>query len=284
MNAPKSIAVDATSTGAGGQNAPSVWAAPRLTMRFWPVFLRNLLVWRKLAIPSLVGNIAEPLMWLVAFGYGMGALVGKINVDGTPVPYILFLASGSICMSAMQAASFEALYSAFSRMHVQKTWDGIMNAPVGLDDIVLAEMLWAAFKSLFTVTAILCVMLVLGISHSPKLLVAWPILLGVGITFSCIALVFNALAKGYDFFTYYFTLFLTPMMFLSGIFFPLDQLPVAVRVVADWLPLSNAVALVRPLFMDQWPADALRHALVLVVYAAVAFWVALALTRKRFRK
>jgi len=264
----------------------SVWRAPQLSMRFWPVFLRNLLVWRKLAIPSLVGNIAEPLMWLVAFGYGMGALVGQISVGGpdgvVQVPYILFLASGSICMSAMQAASFEALYSAFSRMHVQKTWDGIMNAPVGLDDIVLAEMLWAAFKSLFTVTAILGVMLALGISHSPKLLVAWPILLGVGITFSCIALIFNALAKGYDFFTYYFTLFLTPMMFLSGIFFPLEQLPVAVRVVADWLPLSNAVALVRPLFMDQWPVEAARHALVLTAYAVVSFWVALALTRKRF--
>ncbi|MDO8449233.1 MAG: ABC transporter permease, partial [Rhodoferax sp.] len=183
----------------------------------------------------------------------------------------------------MQAASFEALYSAFSRMHVQKTWDGIMNAPVGLDDIVLAEMLWAAFKSLFTVTAILGVMLALGISHSPRLLLAWPILLGVGITFSCIALIFNALAKGYDFFTYYFTLFLTPMMFLSGVFFPLEQLPVAVRVVADWLPLSNAVQLVRPLFMDQWPANVARHALVLLAYTGVAFWVALALTRKRFR-
>ncbi|MDZ7890886.1 MAG: ABC transporter permease [Rhodoferax sp.] len=262
----------------------SIWRAPELSMRFWPVFLRNLLVWRKLAIPSLVGNIAEPLMWLVAFGYGMGALVGQITVNGQQVPYILFLASGSICMSAMQSASFEALYSAFSRMHVQKTWDGIMNAPVSLDNVVLAEMLWAAFKSLFTVTAILGVMLVLGISHSPKLLVAWPILLGVGITFSCIALIFNALAKGYDFFTYYFTLFLTPMMFLSGVFFPLDQLPSAVRVVADWLPLSNAVALVRPLFMDQWPTDALRHGLVLVAYATGAFWVALAFTRKRFSK
>jgi lipooligosaccharide transport system permease protein len=266
----------------------TIWRTPQLSMRFWPVFLRNLLVWRKLAIPSLVGNIAEPLMWLVAFGYGMGALVGKITVtstggDATQVPYILFLASGSICMSAMQAASFEALYSAFSRMHVQKTWDGIMNAPVGLDDIVLAEMLWAAFKSLFTVTAILGVMLALGISHSPKLLVAWPILLGVGITFSCIALIFNALAKGYDFFTYYFTLFLTPMMFLSGVFFPLEQLPQTVRTVADWLPLSNAVALVRPLFMDQWPTDIARHALVLLAYTVVAFWLALALTRKRFR-
>ena len=267
----------------------SVWRAPQLSLRFWPVFLRNLLVWRKLAIPSLVGNIAEPLMWLVAFGYGMGALVGQITVPGVnggdvKVPYILFLASGSICMSAMQAASFEALYSAFSRMHVQKTWDGILNAPVGLDDIVLAEMLWAAFKSLFTVTAIMAVMLALSISHSPKLLLAWPILLGVGITFSCIALIFNALANGYDFFTYYFTLFLTPMMFLSGVFFPLEQLPSAVRVLADWLPLSNAVALVRPLFMDQWPTQWLHHAMVLVVYAVVSFWVALALTRKRFNR
>jgi lipooligosaccharide transport system permease protein len=270
--------------------APGIWRVPALSLRFWPVFLRNLLVWRKLAIPSLVGNIAEPLMWLVAFGYGMGALVGQVTISsgagGGPsvhVPYILFLASGSICMSAMNAASFEALYSAFSRMHVQKTWDGIMNAPVSLDDVVLAEMLWAAFKALFTVTAILGVMLGLGISHAPKLLLAWPVLLGVGITFSCIALIFNALARGYDFFTYYFTLFLTPMMFLSGVFFPREQLPATVRAISDWLPLTNAVDLVRPMFMDQWPANPLRHLLVLVVFTVASFWIALALTRKRFR-
>jgi lipooligosaccharide transport system permease protein len=261
----------------------SIWRFPDLSPRWWPVFLRNLLVWRKLAIPSLVGNIAEPLMWLVAFGYGMGALVGSVNLGGQQVPYILFLASGSICMSAMNAASFEALYSAFSRMHVQKTWDGIMNAPVNLDNIVLAEMLWAAFKALFTVTAILGVMLALNISHSPKLLAAWPVLLFAGVAFSCIALIFNALAKGYDFFTYYFTLFLTPMMFLSGVFFPRDQLPPALHVFSDWLPLTNAVELVRPMFMDRWPDDALRHALVLGAYAVAAFWIALALTRKRFR-
>ena len=278
-----SATVSSPTTG----GALSIWRVPHLSLRFWPVFLRNLLVWRKLAIPSLVGNIAEPLMWLVAFGYGLGALVGQVTVNGdagaTKVPYILFLASGSICMSAMNAASFEALYSAFSRMHVQKTWDGIMNAPVLLDDIVLAEMLWAAFKAIFTVTAILGVMLALGISHSPKLLLAWPVLLGVGMTFSCIALIFNALAKGYDFFTYYFTLFLTPMMFLSGVFFPREQLPPVVRVVAEWLPLSNAIELVRPLFMDQWPSHPVRNGLVLVAYTVLGFWLALALTRKRFR-
>ena len=255
-----------------------------MRLRFWPVFLRNFLVWRKLIIPSLIANIAEPLMWLVAFGYGMGALVGEVTLGEQQVPYIVFLASGSICMSAMNAATFEALYSAFSRMHVQKTWDGIMNAPVLLDDVLLAEMLWAAFKAVFTVSAILCVMLGLGIVQSWKVLLAWPILLGVGITFSCLALIFNALAKGYDFFTYYFTLFLTPMMFLSGVFFPLDSLPDAVRWVAMVLPLTQAVALVRPLFMDQWPTDVLLHLGVLTAYAVVAWLIALHLTRKRFRQ
>jgi lipooligosaccharide transport system permease protein len=267
--------------------SPSIWRAPDLSLRWWPVFLRNFLVWRKLALPSLIGNIAEPLIWLVAFGYGMGALVGQVHVvtaaGAVQVPYLLFLASGSICMSAMQAASFEALYSAFSRMQVQRTWDGIMNAPVGLDDILLAEMLWAGFKAIFTVTAIMLVMLALQISHSPKLLLAWVVLAGTGIVFSSLALIFNALAKGYDFFTYYFTLFMTPMMFLSGVFFPLEQLPRAVQVVAAWLPLSNAVALVRPLFMDRWPDDALLHLAVLAAYAVVAFWIALAMTRRRFR-
>ncbi|HMZ87401.1 MAG TPA: ABC transporter permease, partial [Giesbergeria sp.] len=91
-----------------------------------------------------------------------------------------------------------------------------------------------------------------------------------------------ALAKGYDFFTYYFTLVLTPMMFLSGVFFPREQLPTVVRHISDWLPLTNAVELVRPLFMDQWPAHPLRHGLVMVATTVAAYWVALALTRKRF--
>jgi lipooligosaccharide transport system permease protein len=136
----------------------------------------------------------------------------------------------------------------------------------------------------FTVTAILGVMLALGISYSPKLMLVLPVLVLVGITFSCLALVFNALAKGYDFFTYYFTLGLTPMMFLSGVFFPRAQLPPLVQSLSDWLPLTHAVELVRPLFMDRWPDAPALHLAVLVAYAAVGFWVALALTRKRFAK
>ncbi len=255
----------------------SMFALPRISLRCWPVVQRNWLVWKKLALPSLLGNIAEPLIILVAFGYGLGALVGRVN----DLPYILFLASGSICMSTMYAASFEAMYSAFSRMQIQKTWDSILNAPIALDDIVLAEMLWAGIKALISATAIAAVLVALGISRAPTLLLALPVLFLVGLTFAAIALVFNALARGYDFFTYYFTLVLTPMTFLSGVYFPVDQLPGWLQQVAAVLPLSAAVELVRPLVIGVWPARWWPSLALLIAYAAAAFWLALALTRRR---
>ena len=258
----------------------SFYAAPHITLRFWPVLLRNLLVWKKLAVPSVIGNIAEPLITLVAFGYGLGSMIGQIE----GLPYIQYLASGSVAVSAALAATFEALYSAYSRMQVQKTWDSIMNAPIALDDIVFAEMLWAAMKSLFSVTAILMVIFALGISRAPTMLLALPVLAFVGVTFASIALVFNALAKGYDFFTYYFTLVLTPMTFLSGVYFPINQMPGWLQAVAQVLPLTAAVEVVRPLMIGHMPAEILRPLAVLLAYALGGYYLALVLTRRRFFK
>jgi lipooligosaccharide transport system permease protein len=258
----------------------SFYAAPNISLRFWPVLLRNLLVWKKLAVPSVIGNIAEPLITLVAFGYGLGSMIGQ--VEG--LPYIQYLASGSVAVSAALAATFEALYSAYSRMQVQKTWESIMNAPIALDDIVFAEMLWAAMKSLFSVAAIMVVIFALDISRAPAMLLALPVLGFVGITFASIALVFNALAKGYDFFTYYFTLVLTPMTFLSGVYFPIHQMPGWLQAIAQVLPLTAAVELVRPLMIGQVPADIVRPLLVLAAYALGGYYLALVLTRRRFFK
>jgi lipooligosaccharide transport system permease protein len=222
---------------------------PAFSLRFLPIWRRNFLVWKKLAVASVLGNIADPLITLIAFGYGLGSLLQTVN----GIPYIHFLASGSICMSIMMASSFEALYSAFSRMHVQKTWDALMNAPLALDDVVLAEMLWAATKSLFSAIAILAVMFLLGIGLHPHTLLVLPVLFLVGMTFASLGLVMNALAKGYDFFTYYFTLVLTPMMFLSGVYFPTAELPDWLQAISSCLPLSAAVNLVRPMILGGWP-------------------------------
>lgn len=256
----------------------SFYAPPRPTARFWPVVMRNFLVWKKLAAASTLGNVAEPLITLVAFGYGVGSLVGQI--DGRP--YIEYIASGTVAASAGLAATFEALYSAYSRMAIQKTWDSILNAPIALDDIVFAEMLWAAIKALFSCIAILAVIFLLGISRAPSMLLALPVLALVGVTFASLALVFNALAKGYDFFTYYFTLVITPMTFLSGVYFPIAQMPGWLQGFARILPLKAAVDLVRPLVLGQMPADPVRPLLILAAYAVAGYYLALVLTRRRF--
>jgi lipooligosaccharide transport system permease protein len=166
-------------------------------------------------------------------------------------------------------------------MHVQKTWEAIMNAPLDLDDIVLAEALWAGSKSLLSGTAILAIIWVLGLSHAPQTLWIVPLALLIGVTFACMALVMNAISPSYDFFLYYFTLVITPMTLLSGVFFPVSQLPPALQSVSGVLPLYHAIALVRPLVSGGWPATPLLHVAVLLGYATVAFVLALVLTRRR---
>lgn len=243
------------------------------------VYRRNLLVWRKLAGASLLGNVADPLITLMAFGYGMGHWIREIDT----VPYIVFLSAGSICMSTMMAASFESLYSAFSRMQAQRTWESIMNAPLELADVVAAEWLWAATKSVFSGVAILLVILLLGVSNSVKLLWVLPLVALIGLLFAAIGLCINALAKGYDFFSYYFTLVLTPMVFVCGVYYPTTGLPGWLAAIAQWLPLTAAVELVRPLVLDQWPASPFRHLAVLIGYTVAAITLAQYLTHRRFK-
>lgn len=258
----------------------SPFAPPRLSPRLLAVWRRNFLVWKKLALPSIVGNLADPVIYMLGLGYGLGMLVPE--VEG--VSYIAFLAGGTLAYSTMNAATFEALYSGFSRMHTQKTWEAIMNAPVSLDDIVAAELLWAASKACLAGVAILAVVALFGFAASPLALAAIPVIFLTGLCFAALGLIMTALAPSYDFFMYYFTLVITPMTLLSGVFFPQGQLPDAVRTVAECLPLSHAVALVRPLLLGELPTQAGLHLAVLAGIAVAAFWLALGLTRRRLLK
>ncbi|MDO8932459.1 MAG: ABC transporter permease [Rhodocyclaceae bacterium] len=250
---------------------------PELSTRAFAVWRRNYMVWKKLAIPSVLGNLADPMIYLFGLGYGLGSLLPQVG----GVSYIAFLAAGTVCASTMNAASFEALYSGFSRMHVQKTWEAIMNAPVSLDDVVAGEWLWAAAKATLSGTAILGVIALLGFVHSPLALWAVPAIFLTGLCFAALGLIVTALAPSYDFFMYYFTLFITPMTLLSGVFFPVDQLPAGFQMATHAMPLAHAVQLIRPLLFGQVPDAPLLHVAVLAGVAAAAFWIALILTRRR---
>jgi Nod factor-specific ABC transporter NodJ protein len=151
----------------------------------------------------------------------------------------------------------------------------------GLDDIVLAEAVWAASKSLLSGMAILVIIWALGLSHS--LLTLWiiPLTVLIGLTFGSLGLVMTALAPSYDFFLYYFTLVITPMVLLCGVFFPVAQLPPLLQNVSAALPLTHAIDLVRPLVTGRTPHWAWLHIGVLAAYAAGGFYLALVLTRRR---
>lgn len=253
---------------------------PDLSLRALAVWRRNFLVWRKLALPSLLGNLADPMIYLFGLGYGLGGLLPQIE----GVPYIAFLAAGTVCASTMNAASFEALYSAFARMHVQRTWEGIMNAPISLDDVLAGECLWAAAKASLSGAAILAVIWALGYVASPLALWALPAIFLTGLCFAALGLIVTAVSPSYDFFMYYFTLFVTPMVLLCGVFFPVDQLPAFVQSAAAWLPLWHSVALIRPLIFGELPANPLLNIAALSAIAVLAFWIAAGLARRRFLK
>jgi lipooligosaccharide transport system permease protein len=256
------------------------YALPSMSLRFVPVWRRNLLVWRKLAGASILGNLADPLIYVLGLGYGLGSMLPQVG----GVPYIAFLAAGMVCSSTMNSATFEAMYSAFSRMHVQRTWDAIMMAPLDLDDVVLAELVWTASKSVLSGATILAVIWFLGLSHS--LLSLWVLALVplVGLTFGALALVTTALARSYDFFTYYFTLVITPMNLVCGVFFPVEKLPPAFQAAAALLPLTHAVALCRPLLLGEVPSQIAVHVVVLLAYAGGGFYAASVLFRQRLLK
>jgi lipooligosaccharide transport system permease protein len=184
----------------------------------------------------------------------------------------------------MMSASFESMYSSFSRMHVQRTWDAIMNAPVMLDDVVFGEAIWAASKAFMSGAAVLIVAAALGLVASPLALWVLPIVFITGLAFAGMGLIMTSLSPSYDFFMYYFTLGVTPMMLVSGVFFPLNQLPPWLQTAAHALPLTHAVALVRPLMNGAVPQFVGAHVLVLLTYAAVSCYVALVLARRRLLK
>jgi lipooligosaccharide transport system permease protein len=258
----------------------SYYALPQFSWRFFPIWRRHWLVWKKIAAASIMGHLADPVIYMLGLGYGLGSLLPEMG----GMSYMAFLAAGTVCYSTMNSASFEALYSGFARMHEQRTWEAIMNTPISLDDVVLSEILWAATKSLMSGVAVLSVIWLLGLSHSLMSLWMIPLALLIGLAFAAIALIMTALAPAYDFFMYYFTLAITPMMMLCGVFFPVSQLPDSMQIVANVLPLTHAVDLARPLMSGVVPPQALLHIMVLLTYTLVGFYVSLVLFRRRLSK
>jgi len=247
-------------------------------MRWIAVWRRNFLVWRKLFIASVLTNLADPLILLFGLGYGLGALLP--SVEG--MSYMAFFAAGTLCSATMFTASFESMFSGFSRMHGQKTWDAILYAPLTIDDVVGGEIMWAASKAWLSGATILAVVAVFGLATNPLVVLTLPVAFLVGLAFAAVGMIMTVLAKNWDFFSFYMTLIMTPMTMVSGVFFPAEQLPRPVLAVAQVLPLYHGVELVRPLVAGRLPSNVALHIAVLLVYAAAGYALTIMFARRRF--
>jgi lipooligosaccharide transport system permease protein len=209
--------------------------------RAFRVWQRNLTVYTKLYRSSIVFNFVEPMLYLVALGFGLGAFVKEIN----GIPYMNFIAPGIIASSSMFATVSECTYGTYVRMTYQKTFDAILATPVNVNDLIAGELLWGATKSMLYGTVVTIVISAFGLVDSFLIIIVIPILFLSGLIFAETALIAVAVVPGIDSFSYFFTLLVTPSFLFSGIFFPLDTLPPLVANIAFFTPLYHLVNICR---------------------------------------
>jgi lipooligosaccharide transport system permease protein len=250
---------------------------PTLRLESLTVWRRNALVWRKLMAASLLLHFGEPLIYLLGIGYGLGRFVGEI--DG--MPYFTFLASGFIAWSAMNVASMESMWSVYTRMVPQQTYEAILATPAEVDDIVIGELLWCGTKSLMSGSAILAVAAMLGAVNDWSALLIIPVIFLTGVCFAAPGLVVTAYARAYEYFNFYMTLIMTPMFILCGVFYPVNSLPGPVQSAVQFLPLTHAVEIIRPIVVGQPVTDLGLHLGALALFGLVSTWAATILFRRR---
>ncbi len=198
-------------------------------------------MYTKLYKTSFALNFAEPALYLVAMGFGLGSLVKDIQGQ----PYINYIAPGIIASSSVFAAVYECTYGTYIRMTFQKTFDAILATPVNLGDLVAGELAWGATKSVIFGITIMIVVALFGLVDSPLIILVIPFIFLGGLIFAEISVVFCAIVPGIDSFSYFYTLFMTPLFLFSGIFFPLNTMPRIVEDIALFTPLYHLVNICR---------------------------------------
>jgi len=230
------------------RKSPAKFSIPKISSNVWKVWRRNAAVFTKTVGVNFFPSMLEPILYLFAFGIGLGGFISQIN--GTA--YINFIAPALVAISLMNGAFFECTYGSFVRMYFQKTFDAIVATPISIEEVVAGELLWGATRGTINCTIVL---IVIGISgfFTPQPLISSPLFLLMpiiaffsGLMLASIAMCFTAVSPNIDFFNYPIFLFITPMLFLSGTFFPLSSLPATAQGIAiAALPLTHVVNLTR---------------------------------------
>jgi lipooligosaccharide transport system permease protein len=230
------------------RKSPVKFSLPKISSNVWKVWRRNADVFTKTIGVNFLPSMLEPILYLFAFGFGLGGFIPEIN----GVSYINFIAPALVAISLMHGSFLECTYGSFVRMYYQKTFDAIVATPVSIEEVVAGELLWGATRGTINSAIVLAVVGISGLFTAQPLISApYFLLIPIiaffgGLMFSGIAMCFTAIAPNIDFFNYPMFLLITPMLFLSGTFFPLSSLPQTIQGLAlTALPLTHIINLTR---------------------------------------
>ncbi len=255
-----------------------------VSSRTWRVWQRDMDVYRKTWKTNFLPPLLEPVFYVLAFGLGLGSMIGRVNYQGEGVAYLPFMAPGVVAVAIMFFSFSETTYASFVRMYYQKTFDAIIATPLLVEDVIVGELLWGATKGVIATVLMVGVMTAFGLVSYPAGLLAVPISIAGGLLFAACGLIATALVPSIDNFNFPFFLFVFPMFMFSGTFFPIDILPHWARIGAWFLPLTHVAFLVRGACLGWMPRSWLWNVIYLVVLAPAAFVFALTLMKRRLIK
>ena len=249
------------------------WGGFRVWQRDWDAFRR---AWKVEA----GGYTVEPFVMLVTLGFGLGHYIG--DIDG--LTYAQFLAPGVVASYAMFHASFDSTFGAYLRMETHHIYESILFTPLEPADIVFGEILWSATRAALAGVSVVFAAALFGLVNSPLAVLAIPVAFLTGFMIASIGMNLTAVATTISAMNNFFTLFVLPMFYVSGIFFPIDHLPEVVGRLTVLLPLTPAASLMRELFNGELTPIMFVWVGQMLLYSAIAYWTASHLIRRRLIK
>jgi lipooligosaccharide transport system permease protein len=245
---------------------------------------RNLLVYKR-GWMVIFSGFFEPLFYLLGIGYGLGTLVGGVQLsDGRTITYAAFVAPALLAQASMNGAIAESIFNVFFKLNFSKTYDAILATPLGIREIAVGEMLWSLFRGTLYVIAFVLVMIGMGLVISPLLFLVIPTSILIGAAFSAACLAATAYLRTVQDFDLPMGLVVMPMFLFSGTFFPISLYPQPIQLAMELTPLFHAVGLLRGLATGLLGWHELWDLAYLVAFGSIAMWIALNRLEQRLIK
>jgi len=260
----------------GGGQAAAVSGSRRRVGRLEPAALagvmsRDVSIFGRYWKSTTFSSIVQPTIYLLAFGLGLGTLIKTVN----HLTYVQYVATGVVATAVLFSSAFPGMFNTFIRWQFQRTYDAMLAAPVDVEELITAEMLWISLRAGAYGLAPLLVGFAFGLSPEAGMLLVAPVGFVTGFGFAGFGVTVAAVAKTIDNFNYITSAVLTPLFLVAGTFFPISRFPAGVRAVVQVNPLYHCVQLVRDCSLGRLGTPDLVHAGVLLAFAVLMWRLAI---------